>query len=177
MIQMHAESLREVPVISDSALAREIRDEVECAARSDAKVLITGERGSGKEIVARVIHQRSQRWAAPLATLSCAGVLDSQLESALFGRVDRSFGFSAARANPGVCGSAPDGTVFLDEVGELSVRLQARLLRFLETGEIRRVGAERVTTRANVRLIAATNLDLVSQMHAGRFSDALYYRL
>nr|PZN86433.1 MAG: sigma-54-dependent Fis family transcriptional regulator [Acidobacteriota bacterium] len=150
--------------------------EVNCAARSDAKVLITGETGVGKEVIARLIHQRSHRASARMVTLNCAGLPDSLLESELFGHVRGSF-TGAYRDKPGLLETAPGGTVFLDEVGEMSMRMQAVLLRFLETGEIQRIGADRPHTRADVRLITATNRVLENEVAAGTFREDLYFRL
>lgn len=155
---------------------RRIESDLDCAARSDAKVLITGETGSGKEVVARLIHERSMRANSPLVTLNCAGFPDSLLESELFGHVRGSF-TGAYRDKPGLLEMAPTGTVFLDEVGEMSSRMQVVLLRFLETGEIQRVGADRAHTRVNVRLITATNRDLQKQILDGAFREDLYFRL
>ena len=153
-----------------------LQADIECAARSDAKVLITGETGVGKEVVARQIHQRSARASGPLVTLNCAGLPDSLLESELFGHTRGSF-TGAYRDKPGLLEMAPNGTVFLDEVGEMSTRMQVVLLRFLETGEIQRIGADRSHTRVNVRLITATNRDLRTQIEAGAFREDLYFRL
>lgn len=150
--------------------------DIECAARSDAKVLITGETGVGKEVVTRLIHQKSSRSSAPLVTVNCAGLPDSLLESELFGHVRGSF-TGAYRDKPGLLEMAPNGTVFLDEVGEMSTRMQVVLLRFLETGEIQRIGANRSHTRVNVRLITATNRDLQTQISSGAFREDLYFRL
>jgi transcriptional regulator with GAF, ATPase, and Fis domain len=155
---------------------RAIEHEIDCAARSDAKVLITGETGVGKEVVARLIHQRSTRSSASMVALNCAGLPDSLLESELFGHVRGSF-TGAYRDKPGLLEMAPNGTVFLDEVGEMSTRMQVVLLRFLETGEIQRVGADRTLTRVNVRLITATNRDLQAQIGSGAFREDLYFRL
>jgi transcriptional regulator with PAS, ATPase and Fis domain len=166
----------EVQLIGRSAAIRQIEADVECAARSDAKVLVTGETGVGKEVVARLIHRRSTRAASALVTLNCAGLPDSLLESELFGHVRGSF-TGAYRDKPGLLEMAPNGTVFLDEVGEMSARMQAVLLRFLESGEIQRVGAERSHTRVNVRLITATNRDLQVQIASGAFREDLYFRL
>jgi transcriptional regulator with GAF, ATPase, and Fis domain len=137
---------------------------------------VTGETGVGKEVVARLIHQRSARSSAPLVTLNCAGLPDSLLESELFGHVRGSF-TGAYRDKPGLLEMAPHGTVFLDEVGEMSARMQVVLLRFLESGEIQRVGADRSHTRVNVRLITATNRNLAAQIEAGAFREDLYFRL
>jgi transcriptional regulator with GAF, ATPase, and Fis domain len=167
---------QEVRLIGRSDAIRSIETDLEVAARSDAKVLITGETGVGKEVVARLIHHRSARAAASLVTLNCAGLPDSLLESELFGHVRGSF-TGAYRDKPGLLEMAPNGTVFLDEVGEMSTRMQVVLLRFLETGEIQRIGADRSHTRVNVRLITATNRDLQAQIAAGAFREDLYFRL
>ena len=169
-------SRQETPLIGRSEAIRTLETDIECAARSDAKVLITGETGVGKEVVARLIHMRSGRSNGPLVTVNCAGLPDSLLESELFGHVRGSF-TGAYRDKPGLLETAPNGTVFLDEVGEMSPRMQAVLLRFLETGEIQRIGADRSHTRVNVRLITATNRDLQAQINSGAFREDLYFRL
>jgi transcriptional regulator with GAF, ATPase, and Fis domain len=166
----------EVRLIGKSPAIQALEAEIESAAKSDAKVLITGETGVGKEVVSRLIHHRSARAAAGLVTLNCAGLPDSLLESELFGHVRGSF-TGAYRDKPGLLEMAPNGTVFLDEVGEMSTRMQVVLLRFLESGEIQRVGADRSHTRVNVRLITATNRDLQAQINAGAFREDLYFRL
>jgi len=167
---------QEVRLVGRSEAIRAIEADIECAARSDAKVLITGETGVGKEVVARLIHQRSLRSAGALVTVNCAGLPDSLLESELFGHVRGSF-TGAYRDKPGLLEMAPNGTVFLDEVGEMSMRMQVVLLRFLETGEIQRIGADRSHTRVNVRLVTATNRDLPTQIASGAFREDLYFRL
>ena len=167
---------QDLRLIGRSEAIREIEQEIESAARSDAKVLITGETGVGKEVVARLIHRHGARASAPLVTLNCAGLPDSLLESELFGHVRGSF-TGAYRDKPGLLEMAPNGTVFLDEVGEMSPRMQVVLLRFLETGEIQRVGADRSHTRVNVRLITATNRDLEKEIAEGRFREDLFFRL
>jgi transcriptional regulator with GAF, ATPase, and Fis domain len=166
----------EVRLIGTSDTIRRIEADAESAARSDAKVLVTGETGVGKEVVARLIHHRSPRASAPLVTLNCAGLPDSLLESELFGHVRGSF-TGAYRDKPGLLEMAPNGTLFLDEVGEMSPRMQVVLLRFLESGEIQRVGADRSHARVNVRVITATNRDLPEQIAAGAFREDLYFRL
>ena len=133
-------------------------------------------RASGKELVARLIKERSARASAPLVTLNCAGLPDSLLESELFGHARGSF-TGAYRDKPGLLEMAPNGTVFLDEVGEMSTRMQVVLLRFLETGEIQRVGGDRPQGRVNVRLITATNRDLQAGIQSGMFREDLYFRL
>jgi transcriptional regulator with GAF, ATPase, and Fis domain len=171
-----SQTKHEPRLVGRSDAIRAIEADIECAARSDAKVLITGETGVGKEVVARLIHQRSLRASGPLVTVNCAGLPDSLLESELFGHVRGSF-TGAYRDKPGLLEMAPNGTVFLDEVGEMSMRMQVVLLRFLETGEIQRIGADRSHTRVNVRLVTATNRDLPTQIASGAFREDLYFRL
>jgi transcriptional regulator with GAF, ATPase, and Fis domain len=166
----------DLELLGTSPAMAAVREEIECAARSDAKVLITGETGVGKEIVARLIHQRSARADRQLVAINCAGVPDSLLESELFGHVRGSF-TGAFRDKPGILEMAPNGTVFLDEIGEMSLRMQSVLLRFLETGEIQRIGATQSHARVNVRLIAATNRDLQRQIESGAFREDLYFRV
>src|SRR5262245_33543248 len=166
----------DVRLVGRSEAIRNIEADIDCAARADAKVLITGETGVGKEVVARLIHQRSGRASASLVTLNCAGLPDSLLESELFGHMRGSF-TGAYRDKPGLLEMAAHGTVFLDEVGEMSTRMQVVLLRFLESGEIQRIGADRSHTRVNVRLITATNRDLQAQIAAGAFREDLFFRL
>ena len=166
----------EVRLLGRSEAVRNILADIDCAARSGAKVLITGETGVGKEVVARLIHHRSARAAGRLVTVNCAGLPDSLLESELFGHVRGSF-TGAYRDKPGLLEMAPNGTVFLDEVGEMSARMQVVLLRFLETGEIQRIGADRSHVRVNVRLITATNRDLPKEIAAGNFREDLFFRL
>jgi transcriptional regulator with GAF, ATPase, and Fis domain len=166
----------EVRFVGSSVVSRQLTQEVASAARADAKVLITGETGVGKDVVARLLHRQSARSGAPLAIINCAGMPDSLLESELFGHVRGSF-TGAFRDKVGLLESGDGGTAFLDEAGEMSTRMQGVLLRFLETGEVQRVGCERGARRVNVRIIAATNRDLTQQVGAGAFREDLYYRL
>jgi DNA-binding NtrC family response regulator len=163
-------------MIGSSAGMRQVREEIEYAARFDAKVLITGESGVGKEVVARSIHSQSLRRAAPLVTINCAGIPDTLLESEMFGHVKGSF-TDASRDRRGWLEQAHHGTIFMDEVGEMSLRMQATLLRFLETGEIQRVGSDRPLAPLNVRVIAATNRRLLDSVIEKSFREDLYYRL
>ena len=163
-------------LIGTSAAMRTLDHELSLAARSDAKVLVTGETGVGKDLVAQLIHHRSLRRGHRLATINCAGLPDSLIESELFGHVRGSF-TGAYRDHAGLLEGAHLGTVFLDEVGDMSSRMQGVLLRFLETGELQRVGAVRAHSSVNVRVIAATNRDLLAQTEAGTFRTDLYYRL
>jgi transcriptional regulator with PAS, ATPase and Fis domain len=163
-------------LIGASAAIDAVRQEVDYASRCDAKILITGESGVGKEIVARLIHAGSERRNYQLVTVNCAALTESLLETELFGHVRGSF-TGAFRDRTGVLEQAHRGTVFMDEVGETTPRMQGLLLRFLETGEIQRVGSERTDARVNVRVIAATNRNLVDAVAAKAFRDDLYYRL
>jgi transcriptional regulator with PAS, ATPase and Fis domain len=163
-------------LLGESPAIRSLRDDIADAARSDAKVLLTGESGVGKEVVAHLIHTSSTRSRGPLVTLNCAGVPDSLLESELFGHVRGSF-TGAYRDRPGHLEMAQRGTIFLDEIGEMSLRMQALLLRFLETGEIQRVGGSAQMTRVDVRVITATNRNLQEQMALGAFRSDLFYRI
>jgi DNA-binding NtrC family response regulator len=159
-----------------SAAIQALQEDLEDAARSDAKVLITGESGVGKELAARTVHTHSRRCSAPLVALNSAGVPDTLLESELFGHTRGSF-TGAYRDKLGIFELARSGTVLLDEVGEMSLRMQSLLLRFLETGEIQPVGSDRPRTRVDVRVIAMTNRHLLDQIAAKAFREDLYYRL
>jgi transcriptional regulator with PAS, ATPase and Fis domain len=173
---MTTKDLEDSGVIVVSAAMQYIQDELRQAARADAKILITGESGVGKEVVARQIHQYSTRAAKPFVAINCAGVPDSLLESELFGHVRGSF-TGAYRDKPGLLEQAHGGTIFMDEVGEMSLRMQALLLRFLEDGDIYRVGSERRTATVNVRVVAATNRVLLDRIASNEFREDLYYRL
>jgi transcriptional regulator with PAS, ATPase and Fis domain len=164
-------------LIGSTLVIRALNEQIERAARADAKVLITGESGTGKEVAARLIHERSRRRAYPMATINCAGIPDSLLESELFGYRRGSF-TGATRNKPGLLEKAHGGTLFMDEVGEMSVRMQGMLLRFLETGEIQPIGSERLGRRVeDVRVLAATNRDLDHHVTSRSFRLDLYYRL
>jgi DNA-binding NtrC family response regulator len=171
MHQVHDDQL-----VGTSVAIRAVFEDIEHAAATDAKVLITGESGVGKEIVARLLHKHSRRSRTPFITLNCAGVAESLLESELFGHARGSF-TGAWRDHAGVLEQAHGGTLFMDEVGEMSLRMQALLLRFLETGEIQRVGAGERRAVVNVRLVTATNRNLMQLVRAGLFREDLYYRL
>jgi transcriptional regulator with PAS, ATPase and Fis domain len=163
-------------ITGESSAIVELRQEIERVARSDAKVLVTGESGVGKELVARAIHARSLRANRPFVPVNCAGLPETLLESELFGHVKGSF-TGAYRDKPGKLETAHEGTIFLDEVGEMSLRMQGLLLRFLETGELQKVGSERAGTPVNVRVVAATNKPLSEMIAQGTFREDLFYRL
>jgi DNA-binding NtrC family response regulator len=163
-------------LIGDSAATRLLREEIAGAARTCAKVLIVGETGTGKEVAARLIHDQSARRGGPFLAINCSGIAESLLESELFGHTRGSF-TGADRDTSGLLRQANRGTLFLDELGEMSQRMQAVLLRFTETGEIQQVGAEKPAGRTDVRLVSATNRDLRAQIAAGAFREDLFYRL
>ena len=163
-------------LIGSSHPMLELRQEIERIARSDAKVLITGESGVGKELVARAIHTSSPRAERAFIAVNCAGLPETLLESELFGHVKGSF-TGAYRDKPGKLETADEGTIFLDEVGEMTLRMQGLLLRFLETGELQKVGSERAGRRVDVRVVAATNRNLQDLIAQGQFREDLYYRL
>lgn len=166
----------QIEILGETPSMEVVRREILEAARSHAKVLILGETGVGKEVVARLIHRNSPREGRPFVALNCSGIPETLLESELFGHVRGSF-TGAYRDKPGLVRQAEGGTLFLDELGEMSLRMQAVLLRFTETGEVQPVGADRAGGRANVRLITATNRDLRAQIVDGKFREDLYYRL
>ena len=163
-------------LVGASAAVLALQEEIHYASRCDAKVLITGESGAGKEIVARLIHDASLRRRSPLVTVNCAALTETLLETELFGHVRGSF-TGAYRDRIGVFEQAHRGTVFMDEVGETTPRMQGLLLRFLETGEIQRVGSDQVQSRVDVRVIAATTRNLLENVAAKTFREDLYYRL
>jgi len=165
-----------VQLTGRSAEVTALEQEIDRVARSDAKVLITGESGVGKEIVARAIHSRGPRASHVFAPVNCAGLPETLLESELFGHVKGSF-TGAYRDKPGKLETAHMGTIFLDEVGEMTLRMQGLLLRFLETGELQKVGADGSGRIVNVRVIAATNRDLREMIKQGTFREDLFYRL
>lgn len=153
-----------------------VRREIEYAGRTQAKVLILGETGVGKDVVARLIHAASTRRSRAFVAVNCSGIPETLLESELFGHMRSSF-TGAYRDKVGLARQANHGTLFLDELGEMSLRMQAVILRFAETGEIQPIGTETAAGRIDVRLIAATNRDLRAQIAAGAFREDLYYRL
>jgi transcriptional regulator with PAS, ATPase and Fis domain len=163
-------------LVGKSAVMIDLKEEIARVARSDAKVLITGESGTGKELVANAIHNSSGRAQRPFVAVNCAGLPETLLESELFGHVKGSF-TGAYRDKPGKLELAAQGTMFLDEIGEMTLRMQGLLLRFLETGEIQKVGTDRAIGRVDVRVVAATNRNLRDMIAQGTFREDLFYRL
>ncbi|MBL0216181.1 MAG: nitric oxide reductase transcriptional regulator NorR [Myxococcales bacterium] len=162
-------------LIGQSAAMASVRDEVSLAGRSDLAVLITGETGAGKEVVARAIHTASPRSEQPLIYVNCAALPESIAESELFGHLRGAF-TGASEHRSGKFEVADGGTLFLDEIGELPLSIQPKLLRALQSGEIQRVGSDKLL-RVDVRIVAATNRDLPTEVAAGRFRADLYHRL
>lgn len=162
-------------ILGESAGIRAVRDTIALVAPKDTTVLITGETGTGKELVARAIHQNSPRAVKPFIAINCASVAESLIESELFGHERGAF-TGADKAKIGLFEAAHEGTLFLDEVAELSPSAQAKLLRFLEDGEIQRLGSTKVR-HVNVRVLAATHRDLKERVREGLFREDLYYRL
>ena len=162
-------------IIGNDSSVRQLAELIECVAPSSAAVAIFGESGTGKELVARAVHARSHRADKPFVPVNCAAISKELIESELFGHEKGAF-TGATNARRGAFEEADGGTLFLDEIGELPLDLQAKLLRALESGEIKRVGASR-PTHVDVRIVAASNRDLLAACRAQRFRDDLYYRL
>ncbi|MDO3379630.1 sigma-54-dependent transcriptional regulator [Geoalkalibacter halelectricus] len=162
-------------IVSESLCMREVFEMASSVAVSNANVLITGESGTGKELMARSIHFNSARKEKPFVVLNCAALSEGVLESELFGHEKGAF-TGAVGTRKGRFELAHEGTLFIDEVGEMSLNAQVKLLRVIQEQEFERVGGSR-TIRANVRIVAATNKNLEDEVRAGRFREDLYYRL
>jgi len=162
-------------MIGQSPAMQEVFRLIERAGPSDKAILILGESGTGKELVARALHRQSRRADKPMVVINCAALPETLLESELFGHEKGSF-TGAIASKPGLFEVADGGTLFIDEIGELPGSLQAKLLRVLEDGSMRRIGSIQ-ERRVNVRLLAATNRDLAKEVEAKRFREDLYYRI
>ncbi|HEX7186310.1 MAG TPA: sigma-54 dependent transcriptional regulator [Thermoanaerobaculia bacterium] len=169
--------LRQEPeqLVGNAPAMRRLREMIERAAPTPATVLITGESGTGKELVARAIHRLSPRRDRPMVQVNCAAIPEELIESELFGHEKGSF-TGAVRRQLGKFVAADGGTIFLDEIGDMSARTQAKVLRVLQNGEVEPVGAEK-TVQVDVRVVAATHRNLEEEIAAGRFREDLYYRL
>ena len=163
--------------VSASDIIKDVMEFVETVAKSpDTPILIIGETGTGKELLARAIHYRSPNFRGPLMTVNCAAIPKDLIESELFGYEKGAFSGAGASGKKGLIEAAANGTLFLDEVGDLSLEAQAKLLRFLENGEFYRVGGTR-RIEIKTRVVSATNKDLVGMIEAGKFRKDLYFRL
>jgi len=162
-------------MIGESEAITKIKDIVEKVAPTDARVLITGPNGTGKELVAHWLHQKSDRANAPMVEVNCAAIPSELIESELFGHVKGAF-TSAARDRAGKFEAANGGTIFLDEIGDMSLSAQAKVLRALQENKISRVGSDK-DIKVDVRVVAATNKDLQKEIEQNKFREDLYHRL
>lgn len=162
-------------IIGNSAPVQHIKSLIDKVALTDARVLITGPNGTGKELVAHQLHEKSHRNNAPFIEVNCAAIPSELIESELFGHVKGAF-TSAVKDRAGKFEAADQGTIFLDEIGDMSLSAQAKVLRVLQENTIARVGSDK-DIKVNVRVLAATNKDLRAEIEAGRFREDLYHRL
>ncbi|CAM1350311.1 sigma-54-dependent transcriptional regulator [Tenacibaculum crassostreae] len=162
-------------MIGESDAITHIKDIIEKVAATDARVLITGPNGTGKELVAHWLHEKSERVKAPMIEVNCAAIPSELIESELFGHVKGSF-TGANKDRAGKFEAANGGTIFLDEIGDMSLSAQAKVLRALQENRIQRVGSDK-DIKVNVRVVAATNKDLKTEIEEGRFREDLYHRL
>ena len=166
---------KSVEMIGESKAIKQIKAIIDKVAPTEARVLITGPNGTGKELVAHAIHQNSQRANGPMVEVNCAAIPSELIESELFGHMKGSF-TGANKDKAGKFEAANGGTIFLDEVGDMSLSAQAKVLRVLQENKITRVGGEK-DIQVDVRVIAATNKDLMKEIEKGRFREDLYHRL
>jgi two-component system nitrogen regulation response regulator NtrX len=162
-------------IVGSSLAIQELHAQIEKAGPSDGRVFIYGENGTGKELIAHAIHQNSSRWNMPFVKVNCAAIPEELIESELFGHEKGSF-TGAINQLTGKFELADGGTIFLDEIGDMSQKTQAKVLRVLQEGEFERVGSQK-TIKVDVRVIAATNKDIQEEISKGNFREDLYYRL
>ncbi|NNC46117.1 MAG: sigma-54-dependent Fis family transcriptional regulator, partial [Winogradskyella sp.] len=162
-------------MIGESPAIKHIKDMVDKVATTDARVLITGPNGTGKELVAHWLHQKSERSSGPMVEVNCAAIPSELIESELFGHVKGAF-TSANKDRAGKFEAANGGTIFLDEIGDMSLSAQAKVLRALQESKVQRVGSDK-DIKVDVRVIAATNKNLKTEIEEGRFREDLYHRL
>jgi DNA-binding NtrC family response regulator len=166
---------RTTDIVGVSPVITKIKETIERVAPTDARVLITGSNGTGKELVARWLHERSKRAASPLIEVNCAAIPSELIESELFGHEKGSF-TGAYKQRTGKFEQATGGTLFLDEIGDMSLSAQAKVLRALQENKITRIGSDK-SISVDVRIVAATNKDLLSEIEKGNFREDLYHRL
>ena len=162
-------------MIGESEPINHIKEIIEKVASTDARVLITGPNGTGKELVAHWLHEKSSRSQSPLIEVNCAAIPTELIESELFGHVKGSF-TGALKDRPGKFEAANGGTIFLDEIGDMSLSAQAKVLRALQENKVARVGSDKDIS-VNVRVVAATNKNLQKEISEGKFREDLYHRL
>ncbi|KAA3616718.1 MAG: sigma-54-dependent Fis family transcriptional regulator [Calditrichaeota bacterium] len=174
-IQLKKKMFGEAEMIGQSQAAKNINEQIKKVAPTDGRVLILGESGTGKELIARAIHKNSRRSDKPFVKLNCAAIPEELIESELFGCVKGAF-TGATETRQGKFSQADGGTILLDEIGDMSLTVQAKVLRVLQEGEFEKVGGQK-TERADVRILAATNKNLADEVECGRFREDLYFRL
>ena len=167
--------IRRWRLIGNSNKIHQLREQIELAARSSSRVVILGESGSGKELVAHILHEKSPRFDKPFVEMNCAAIPQELIESELFGHEKGSF-TGAFERKKGKFELADEGTLFLDEVGDMSLSTQSKVLRIIETQEFQRVGGNK-NIKVDVRIIAATNKDLREEAKKGNFREDLLFRL
>jgi len=173
--RFRASEAKRYTMVGDSPAIEALRKQIATVAPTAATVLVTGESGCGKELVARAIHEASPRAGGPFVKVNCAAIPDTLIEAELFGAVKGAY-TGADRTRDGKFLQADGGTIFLDEIGDMRLEVQAKVLRVLQEGEVERIG-DSATHRVDVRVVAATNKDLEAEASAGRFREDLYYRL
>ena len=174
-IELQEKLERREEMVGDSAAMQKLRQEIELAAPSESRVLIFGENGTGKELVARAVHRASRRAEKPFVEVNCAAIPEELIESEMFGHKKGSF-TGASEDKEGKFKAADGGTLFLDEIGDMSLKTQAKVLRVLQEQKIEPVGSNE-TVKVDVRVIAATNKNLDEEIAAGRFRKDLYFRI